>query len=340
MNSVFHPRAIRSSLLLPVAALLLGACAETAPTVTAPSTGVATAVDKHRAPPLHWAPAVNAAGAGDFAVAADGRVYAAGDMYGLFVAEGSTLKWNRLATFPADATPYSVATSPDGSLYVGTDRGVLRSLDRGATWMTTGLGDGYVRQVATDAKGNVYAGVQGIGGGVLRSDDGGIRWTMVVGPFAGRGGIIDWISVRKDDVLLGEYAQLPQYSRDKGATWDYLFALWELPEWNASAAHMLESSNGTLLVAWARGIARSVDGGQRFEHTYADGNVRRLAEDVASGALYAMLEDGSVLRSMDDGITWSAYTASFRPRNVAAFGVVPGEGLVLGTWDGIWRTMP
>ena len=334
------PLRLRSALLFPVAALVLGACADDAPTALAPDAvrGATTAA----APLLHWAPSVNAQGAGDFAAAPDGRLFAAGEIYGLLVADRGTLKWQRVASFPADVAPFSVAVSPDGAIYVGTDRGVWRSTDAGASWASTNLADGYVRQVATNSKGTVFAGVQGMGGGVLRSDDGGGKWAMVLGPFEGRGGLIDWMSVHKDDVLLGLYSQTPAWSRDAGDSWEYLGALWELPDWNAFANHMLETSNGTLLVTWVGGIARStsMQQGQRFEHVFAGGSVHKLAEDAASGAMYAMMDDGSVLRSTDDGASWLPYTAGFRPRGVIAFAVAPAGGLVLGTWDGIWRTVP
>ena len=188
----------------------------------------------------------------------------------------------------------------------------------------------------------MYAGVQGIGGGVLRSDDGGIRWTMVFGPFQGRGGIIDWLSVRKGDVLLGLYSQTPAWSRDRGESWEYIGAVWELPEWNAFANHMIETANGSLLVTWASGIARSSSEqqGLRFEQVFAGAQAQKLAQDAVSGAVYAMLDNGSVLRSMDDGVTWAPYAAAFRPRGVEAFAVAPTGGLVLGTWEGIWRTVP
>ena len=320
--------------------MLLGACAEVTPTGIAPAAPVAALASS--AALLHWAPAVNAPAAGDFTAMPDGRLFAAGETYGLLVAEGGAMRWQRVASFPADVAPFSVAASPDGSIYVGTDRGVLRSTDGGATWMSGGLTEGYVRQVATEANGAVYAGVQGIGGGVLRSDDGGIRWTMVFGPFEGRGGIIDWMSVRKGDVLLGLYSQTPAWSRDRGESWEYIGALWELPEWNAFANHMIETSNGSLLATWAGGIARSSaeQQGLRFEHVYAAGQAQKLAQDAATGALYAMKDDGSVLRSTDDGLTWTPYAASFRPRGVEAFAVAPTGGLVLGTWEGIWRTVP
>lgn len=342
MRSTLRPQLLRPTLLLGTA-ILLGACAETAPTGLAPAAPVsALAAAAPAAPLLHWAPAINAPAGGDFAAAPDGRLFAAAEMYGLLVADGGAMRWQRVASFPTDVSPFAVAVSPDGAIHVGTDRGVLHSNDGGATWHAGGLTEGYVRQLATDANGALYAGVMGMGGGVLRSDDGGTRWTMVFGPFEGRGGIIDWLSVRKGDVLLGLYSQTPAWSRDRGETWEYIGALWELPEWNAFANHMIETSSGSLLATWAGGIARSSseEQGTSFKHVYAGAQAHKLAQDAATGAIYAMRDDGSVLRSTDDGVTWAPYAAGFRPRGVVAFAAAPAGGLVLGTWEGIWRTVP
>lgn len=324
--------------LLPTALLLLGACATD--DVAAPAPAERLAADAARVPLLRWAPGVGAAAAYDLAVGSDGRAWAAGDVDGLFVADEGTLRWRRVATLPADVTASSVATTPDGAVYVGSTLGVWRSDDAGATWRQTGLTDGFARQLESDEKGTLYAGLQGIGGGVVRSDDGGASWRMVIGPFAGRGGIIDWISVRRSDVLVGLYAQVPMYSRDAGETWDYLTSTFELPDWSAFANHMVETDRGTLLLTWARGIARSTDGGQRFEHVFDGPNVIFLARDDASGALYAQLFDGSVLRSTDDGVTWTPRTGPFRPRGVESFTVARDGGLLLGTGSGVWRTVP
>lgn len=340
MRTFPRPRLSRTTTpLLAAAAILLGACADAAPTGPAALTtrGAAVVVPT---PLLHWAPAVNAPAAGAFAAAPDGRLFAAAEIYGLLVADRAGQRWSRVSSLAADVSPFSVAVAPDGAIYVGSDKGVARSTDGGATWATTGLAEGYVRQVAIDDKGTVYAGVMGMGGGVLRSDDAGATWTMVFGPFVGRGGIIDFLSVRRGDVILGLYSQLPVWSRDGGTTWEYLTALWELPDWNAFANDMLETANGSLLATWPMGIARSVDGGQSFQHVFTGGNTHKLAQDPASGALYAMLDDGSTLRSIDDGITWSLFTGPFRPLGVVALAAAPDGGLVLGTWEGIWRTVP
>jgi photosystem II stability/assembly factor-like uncharacterized protein len=327
--------------LLSAAALLLGACANDLPTAApaAPTVrGAATAAPG--APLLQWAPVPGAVAAYDFAVTSDGRTWAAGDVDGLFFVEPGAVRWQKAASVAEGAIVNAIAASADDLLYAGTNAGVYVSDDRGASWRATGLAEGFVRQVAVDPKGSIYAGVTGMGGGVLRSDDGGIRWTMVLGPFQGRGGIIDWMSIRKSDVLLGLYSQLPMFSHDRGESWDYFFALWELPEWNAFANHMIETSNGSMLVSWARGIAHSVDGGATWKHVYDAAQAHRLVHDDRTGTTYAMLDDGSVIRSTDDGVTWTPHTGPLHRDWAESFSVAADGGLLLGTWKGVWRTVP
>jgi photosystem II stability/assembly factor-like uncharacterized protein len=86
------------------------------------------------------------------------------------------------------------AVAPRGSaIVVATTTGIWRSHDSGASFTHLGKKRGLVRRHATDLSGDplnpeiLYAGIVGAGGGVFRSDDGGICWKNLSGAGFGHG---------------------------------------------------------------------------------------------------------------------------------------------------------
>lgn len=323
-------------ILLPTMLLSLAACASDAP--TAARAPLAAAVDAAPVPLQHWMPMPGAAAAFDFAVTADGRLLAAGETAGLLTLAPSGPRWQPLAGWPAGTSAVSVAVAPDGAIYVGTDTGVVRSHDGGAHWVPAGLTQWMISQLEIDPHGSVYAGATGNEGGLFRSDDGGLRWTMKYGPLGRRDGIVKYLSVRKGDIVFGSYAQTPMYSRDAGDSWEPLWSLWELPEWAGHAEHVIETSQGNLLVAWFMGIARSEDGGASFKQVHA-GFASRLVHDAATGTTYALTGDRAVLRSTDDGRSWQPYAAPVQSDLPETIAIAPDGRLLLGVWNGVWQTV-
>lgn len=80
---------------------------------------------------------------------------------------------SRLASEGLRGVPRTLARAHAAWL-VGTDLGVFRSLDEGATFEAIALLDG-VRQLVVDGGGRVWA--RGASGRLQRSDDGGVSWT-------------------------------------------------------------------------------------------------------------------------------------------------------------------
>ena len=324
-------------ILLPTLALALGACASDAPTAIsrAPRAAVTTSGG---AALLHWMPMPGAPSAYDFAVAPDGRLLAASEEGGLLTIAAHGPRWQPLAGWPEGTGAMAVAVAPDGAIYAGTNAGVLRSHDGGAHWVPAGLEHWRIGQLAVDPHGSVYAGASGNEGGLFRTDDGGRRWTLKYGPLGRRDGIVKYVSVRKADILFGSYAQTPMYSRDGGDSWEPLWSLWHLDGWAGHAEHALETSEGTLLVSWFMGIARSEDGGASFKPVH-EGFTSRLAHDAATGTTYALTGDRGVLRSTDDGRSWQPYAAAVNADFPETMAVAPDGRLLLGVWTGVWQTV-
>jgi len=70
----------------------------------------------------------------------------------------------------------ALIVSPWG-IYAGTEAGVFRSINNGENWVETGLSAGYIRSLAVNSSGHIFAGV--FWGGVYRSTDYGDSWTLL-----------------------------------------------------------------------------------------------------------------------------------------------------------------
>jgi hypothetical protein len=76
----------------------------------------------------------------------------------------------------------SIIETTDGTMYAGITAwsvpggGVYRSMDNGDTWEHAGLWNHYIRSLATNSQGTLFAGSIGDGVGIYSSDDSGETW--------------------------------------------------------------------------------------------------------------------------------------------------------------------
>ena len=315
------------------AAFLVAGCAEpTAPAPAAPRLGVADQ------PVAHWMKAVSLTGAYDFATAPDGAIWAAAADQGV-LRSADGFRWEAAAAIPGGAQPATIAVAADGTIWLGSDQGVLRSHDGGATWISSGLGDQYVSHVAVDDRGRVFALATGGLGGLFRSDDGGLHWSRVFEPISPREAIYEFLTVYRGDVFIGPYSQTPYQGFESGLTWEPLFGMWELPDFAGFAGDMLVTSAGTVLAGYNGGIGRSNDGGRTWKQAYAQYPAFRLVNGGRAG-LFALVNEGRVIRSLDDGVTWTAFAAAPPMRGIEAAAVAADGRLVVSGYEGTWKSVP
>jgi photosystem II stability/assembly factor-like uncharacterized protein len=313
--------------------LLAVACAD--PVAPPPATAAGSAALARREPLAHWMRVAALPAAYDL-VAHDGALYAASSDDGVFRSTDG-VRWTRIALFAPGADPGAVALGPSGEMYVGTSAGVVRSDDGGASWRSAGLGDQYVSHVAVDPRGSVFATASGMQGGLFRSDDGGLHWWHVFAPASRGEAFFTFLHVRKGDVMLGIYAQVPWLGFDAGTVGGQLYSMFEIPDFTGAVDDMIETSNGSLVAAWANGLARSADGGQSWKPVFEGTPAFQLVEDPARSALYALVSPGRVLRSTDDGATWTPFAAAPPMTGIDAVAVAPDGRLVVGGYEGVWK---
>jgi hypothetical protein len=205
------------------------------------------------------------------------------------------------------------------TLYAFSAEAISKSEDGGLSWQTvyTALAGMTISSLALDLQsaGRLYVGLLGprqcvvadfcgpVGGGVLRSDDGGASWQQLqtnkavyslrVDPLTG--------STVYAGVSLGLFEGMGVYkSVDSGVSWR------RLPQ-NDIFSLAIDPSNPSTLYASTSfdGIVKSVDGGESWSASGLAGNtIASLAVDPSSSSTVYAGTGSGVFRSRDSGASW------------------------------------
>jgi photosystem II stability/assembly factor-like uncharacterized protein len=160
-------------------------------------------------------------------------------------------------------------------------------------------------------------------------------WTRV-GPDAGEVRVLAAAPTSPSTVYAGLGVGGIFRSLDGGATWSFAAAGLNLHDTVRALAVDARRPN----ILWAgtfQGIYRSVNGGASWDLVH-NGGVATLAQDPASGTLYAGFQSDPMLRSRDGGASWQTLAGS--PRNVLALAVDPFHPQILyaGTLTGPFKS--
>jgi photosystem II stability/assembly factor-like uncharacterized protein len=248
---------------------------------------------------------------------------------------------------PFGGSVYCLVSDPShaATLYAGTDRGVYRSDDAGASWSAAnaGLPAFRIQTIAIDpaSPSTLYAGTltpDGVASvGIFKSTDGGASWTAIneglIDPLTGISPLDVW-SLAIDPknpktILAGSRFSEIFKSVDGGQTWQSKTLGGFNVALETSAFQFDPSNSSRVLAATTLGLVRSTDGGESWS-TY--GNVNdsfyTLVTDPSSATtLYAGNINGSgIFKSTDSGAHWTTINKGL-PSNQGATGALP---LVLG----------
>jgi len=231
----------------------------------------------------------------------------------------------------------------NGDLWAGTRGGVFRLTNNGTQWaeVNTGLTGFNVTSLVVNSDGHVFAGIGrsgfGCGGFVFRSTNSGNAWEKSNAGLTNAD--VNILAINAERELFAGTAAGLYRSTDNGNTWTFAgFG----GGWNGDVAAVAINSSGHIFAGTENGsIARSIDNGKTWTYlSFNTGLIIRYLRVLminASGHIFAGVDVG-VLRSMDNGSTWTASNTGLTNQSVQTLFINASQDLFAGTAGGIFRS--
>jgi photosystem II stability/assembly factor-like uncharacterized protein len=267
------------------------------------------------------------------AAVADGEMVAASDSGPLLLSSQNLTHWSAVGDLPVDIRTSAVLAFGEGRLALATaNHGILLSVDDGGTWSAV-LRETALSLAADDSQ--LFAGTAA---GVLMSQDGGETWTDLPPP--------PLYDLHRTQIVAGlpviSGTNSPAVIHDPAAGWRVLSTT-PLP-----LAGLFASCQGALLASTPQGLFRSEDRGGSWQVVVpgAAGCVTQMTFDAEGRGWAGVTQDGALLRTEDDGRTWTRLAAPFGVLPLVALQAHARPGsLVAATYDdrqhaiALWRSL-
>lgn len=256
----------------------------------------------------------------------------AGTTEGLWASEDDGVQWRMLTSQALVVN--AIVILPGGTLLLGTDgAGVLRSEDRGASWLASneGFSDRSVSRVLFDrARGRVLVGVLSDRqhGGVFEAPSPEGPWASLASGLEGREVVS--LALTADAVLAGTDDGV-FLADTAGGPWRRLATTTGGIELHPRVADLLAVDDRILLAATSAGLLRSVDrGGSWSRHSL--GAAQAVAALAASPADPRVLLASTPLglhESLDAGASWSPVSQALAGPPIHSLAFQPGADRVV-----------
>jgi hypothetical protein len=219
---------------------------------------------------------------------------------------------------------YDITLTTSGTLLVGSSRQIRRSTDNGVSW--TEVHDEASSFFASDAAGAIYAARPGFAA-IYSSVDDGQSWTQIYSsisiPNAPFDDVYSLATGAAGEVYAGLWGAGVAGTTDGGTSWTLFnngFAASDFTDYETSRA-VLKLASGTLLAGFVDGfndngsvggVYYSSDNGANWTASNAGMTGVNLATVLvhSTGDIFSVEGSGDrLLRSQDDGDSWSAFQA-------------------------------
>lgn len=273
----------------------------------------------------------------------DENLLLAGTTEGLWVSEDAGGSWWRLT--PKDLIVNAVVSQPGGDVLLGTEgAGVLRSRDRGKSWVAsnTGFSERFVFKMLFAPEGRRLA-VAMWGppqyGGVFVSPGIGGPWRRVVDGMQGRQVLS--LGSRGRTLLAGTDDGIYELAPDAVA-WTRLDTSVDGREVHPRVTELLALPSHRLVAATAHGVLRSADGGRTWTRPALgkDGQIFGLASSPEDPDHLVAATKSGFYSSGDGGATWKRIGPALAGATPHEIAFLPSNGRVLyaTTTGGLYRS--
>jgi photosystem II stability/assembly factor-like uncharacterized protein len=251
---------------------------------------------------------------------------------------------------------HSIAATPDGSIYVGTDHGLFRSNDSGKSWveLEQGLFHKNIRTLAVDpVESNIiYAGTPG---GIFKTEDGGDHWTDWFDASSGLGNSeVNDIAIHPEEnykIFAATQGGL-FLSDDAGDSWQIIFGAGEREkDIPVNLIRLSALDPGTMYIGTANEFYRSMDSGKTWESVWENrfANAFSLVSVKTDPEFFYIGTEGGLFKSFNQGRNWvkddnndihHVSSLIVNPDNISELTISAGEKIFVSQDGGdLWKPM-
>ncbi len=263
-------------------------------------------------------------------------IYAGGLSFRLSRSDNRGRTWTVLRTNPSNVASVAVNPRDHRHVLVGA-RGIVASRDGGASWVNVlrqHPGDG-VHTIVFDPSDPRWAYAATSESGLIRSSDGGRTWQYLQGGDPGPGQT-DSLAVHPENAgtvyTAGDRGSFA-ISTNSGDSWRY----GSIPgAKSVESLGVAPSDPDTLYAATDAGLARSVDGGDRWRLLPVRGPdlLAVVVDPKRPETVYVGTDGGGVLRSTNGGVSWQPFGKRLPSRSISTLAFdATGTVLYAGTSD-------